>query len=537
MRKHALFILPILLLFSACGEHRDSIDEPYGTITSSYKGNIQSLLVDKCTSCHGSIKAEGNYNMESWSGLFGPGSDGTIRNAIPGNPQSAILTVLSDATHKDILSAEETTLLTDWVVNDRMAYLANADYHPAEWVTPNDRSSTLFHGGFLRSQKWDLNGCRKCHGAQLKGGITEISCTSCHENNAAGCKTCHRTVSNDAALPATTLSGNINPLGGSLGVHAIHVKNNIPCSECHKVPEEMMSEGHLFDDDNRNSNLRAEIVFGPIASKDGYQPSYNPTQKTCRGVYCHALGPKPKVVSWNGVGTVSCGSCHSVPHKSKPYGGYDCSLCHQQSVERCNEGEADCLPTGDGIGVKFIAAHVDGNLGLGRDGAGSCSSCHGTSDSNGAPAPDLQGNTDVSAIGVGVHAAHLTGTGLATNIACSDCHIVPEKTEDASHLDRDMIAEVVFSDFATGKLRGVTLNASWNRETATCSNVYCHDPAGSGQEIKWTEEKSFGCGSCHGFPPGGGHPDDNDCEKCHSAAYKDGDLDPTKHLNGTLEMQ
>jgi predicted CxxxxCH...CXXCH cytochrome family protein len=125
---------------------------------------------------------------------------------------------------------------------------------------------------------------------------------------------------------------------------------------------------------------------------------------------------------------------------------------------------------------------------------------------------------------------------------------VPAALEDKGHIiGDDLPAEVTWSELASGKLRGasVDLKPSWSRASATCSNVYCHTLDGATvKQWKWTEGVAggLGCTSCHGQPPaktvtGGAHPATSaECKVCHASAYDaNGKLDPSKHINGKVD--
>ena len=121
---------------------------------------------------------------------------------------------------------------------------------------------------------------------------------------------------------------------------------------------------------------------------------------------------------------------------------------------------------------------------------------------------------------------------------------MPTNVTDRGHIDDDRPAEVTFDAFASGGYYNpqLSLNPTWDRATATCSNAYCHSlDGGSVTEWKWTETKQLDCGSCHGAPPsmtlgGQPHPQNTACPLCHSSAYRsDGSLDPARHINGKID--
>lgn len=346
-----------LFLAGGCGEQWDVIPQ-WGTATYTYLKQIKPVLDKSCVSCHGATAPKGSYDLSSYTGLLGPGKD-LKRNAVAGDKTSALLTTLAtDATHKDKLTAKELTMLTSWVVDDKLAYFDSSTHNPW-WVYPGDRASKAFHGGDLRANKWSMEGCKGCHGEDLKGGTSKKSCYT-----------------------------------------------------------------------------------------------------------CHTAGPT------------------------------------------------------------------------------SCGSCHGTTASGGAPAPDLAWNLDPSVITVGLHAAHLAGSKLRDKLPCDSCHLVPKKLDDKGHLDTDSPAEVTFSAVASGKKAGVSLKPKWNRAEGTCTNVFCHSlDAGDVTSWTWTKKTAAGltCSSCHGNPPtktssGSKHSSGTDCTGCHSGAYKNGAINPATHINGEVDL-
>lgn len=184
------------------------------------------------------------------------------------------------------------------------------------------------------------------------------------------------------------------------------------------------------------------------------------------------------------------------------------------SCQKCHGADL----SGGKAGVSCQECH---SLEVGGDGSATCSSCHGSAQSD-APPNDLSGNTNPSARGVGAHQAHLIGkTFISAPIACSVCHQVPATIESPGHLDHLRPATVTFSGLALAD--GAT--PTWNG--ASCSNSYCH---GGGQKLAndtafqlrtpvWTLTSQAFCGSCHGFPPstpahsGVVFPD---CARCHA---------------------
>ena len=190
---------------------------------------------------------------------------------------------------------------------------------------------------------------------------------------------------------------------------------------------------------------------------------------------------------------------------------------------------------------------------------GCSGACHGAGASI-APPRDTQGHSNLSAIGVGAHAAHLQSSDWHKRFACEACHKVPAEVGDPGHIlvanaqgqmVRDPLpAEVEFTGLGSG--------ASWDHDAATCTNSYCHGDtlhqvdatgqtvAGAGGTITkpiWTtvDGSQSACGSCHGNPPPAPHPQNTDCGLCHQSMnpgdFAAGKISyPELHIDGKVEV-
>jgi predicted CxxxxCH...CXXCH cytochrome family protein len=167
-----------------------------------------------------------------------------------------------------------------------------------------------------------------------------------------------------------------------------------------------------------------------------------------------------------------------------------------------------------------------------------CTTCHGgLVDDLPAPPPDIDGNTESTARGVGAHTHHLEEGELRVAVECSSCHRVPSSVYQAGHVDSDLPAEVVFSGLAVAD----SAKPTWDGES--CSNVYCHGNFELGNKDNapiWTlvDGSQAECGTCHGLPPPEPHPQIALCQVCHSAVV-DADreiIDKTKHINGQTDF-
>lgn len=368
-------------------------------------------------------------------------------------------------------------------------------------------------------------GCEQCHAPVAGPGLT-IAEASMHVNgqievdSKMACSACHGSSQN--AAPPLDLSGRSSTSLVTVGAHQSHLtglrfSNSIACSECHDVPTDVNSNGHIGTDSI------SEVKFGSLATSDGLSPSWNRTTARCSNVYCHgaSLGngsnPSPVWTTVNG-SQVACGTCHAIPPAAPHPNNSDCNLCHLGEV-------------GPGPTITKKEAHINGTIDL--DPNLPCNACHGSSQ-NPAPPVDLQGRNSTSLVTVGAHQSHLTATSSFDAVPCSECHVVPSEMNSPGHIGQDSVAEVMFGSLA----RTGGVSPTWNRATARCSNTYCHGNFSGGTRTNsplWTGTGQADCGTCHNIPPSTGRHQKNQhiaagCAVCH------GTSSALTHLNGAKDV-
>jgi predicted CxxxxCH...CXXCH cytochrome family protein len=164
-----------------------------------------------------------------------------------------------------------------------------------------------------------------------------------------------------------------------------------------------------------------------------------------------------------------------------------------------------------------------------------CQTCHGGTSGNAAPPITTTGQTAATAIGVGAHQSHLQDTFIRQAVACDECHVVPES--GTAHANG--VVELAFGTLATHGGAAAT----YDRASATCSNVYCHgETLGAGgvdhRPIWNGVNQGLGCNACHGDPPPNHRADATDCNACHPLTVKaNGGIDVAggHHINGQVE--
>lgn len=167
-----------------------------------------------------------------------------------------------------------------------------------------------------------------------------------------------------------------------------------------------------------------------------------------------------------------------------------------------------------------------------------CNDCHGNGESP-APPVSLGDLTAIDQIGVGAHRAHLNSPKLSRKVSCNECHIVPEKIDSPGHIDSSWPAELKWGALSkTG-----TVVPIWNRETKSCSGVYCHGASlggGLNSAPIWTltDGSQITCGSCHATPPPPPHPAGENCGECHAPTGGQGITIANfeTHIDGVVQL-
>jgi predicted CxxxxCH...CXXCH cytochrome family protein len=217
--------------------------------------------------------------------------------------------------------------------------------------------------------------CGSCHGNPPAGHSPDPRCWTCHRPDYVGpdyvgtqpntpfhangqvdlaappgsCVGCHG--SGDSPAPPVDLLGRTDESLQTVGAHREHVsalhKVSAPvaCNECHLVPTELHSPGHI------DTPPPAKVFppgAGVLAVADGASATYDQSTATCTA-YCHGSGALLSQDTstsinhtpvWNGgPDQAACGSCHGIPPRI-PGTLYhvgvtnitQCANCHPNSV-------------------------------------------------------------------------------------------------------------------------------------------------------------------------------------------------------------
>ncbi len=502
-----------------------------------FREDVQPVLAGACAGCHGSDAPAGDFGVTSYRDLVSPAADGSFR-VTAGDADSELLARARGAGGHPAADVEVLAVLDRWVVACGLSYFANNLVHPLGWVNPRDPG---WHGAVLAESGWDFAACAKCHGegSNVSGGSSGKSCTSCHAQGPTACNTCHGDA--QSAAPPRDRKGGVLTSDQGVGAHRTHVMGgltlglDLACTECHLTPVDWRDVGHVFLADGSLDPPRAEVVLGALAqaSLEGFESrrpaaaTYDPVSGGCLNAYCHGavlgdLMAQPVTWTQTPAPAAYCDRCHGLPPVTHPvtWSHGDCAWCHGRVVDTS-------------LNIIDASLHLDGRLSLG-DSSQTCSACHGSA-ANPAPPAGLNGETASTSLAVGAHQAHVQAQTWRGPIPCGDCHNDPqgatfyERVIAGGHLDTTLPAEVFPAPFQ-GLAAADSASPSFDRDLATCSNVYCHgagtlleqDTSPSVDRVKsWTTADATSCGTCHGIPPQDTNPSHAtatvwDCHLCHS---------------------
>ncbi len=508
------------------------------------------------TYCHGAtLPPGGTVRTPSWTGGPSQAACGTCHGAPPldHGPGATRCDLCHPGT---VLPGGGIDLNGGMHVNGRIDVQR---YHPDGWFSPT------VHG--LAANR-DLDGCRQCHGADLGGGISGISCGLCHGAAwQSNCTFCHGDPSRatSAAAPPQGTQNELATTEPAVGAHQAHLRDGairqaVACDECHAVPVDL---SHVTG--------TPELEWGTLARTGGTTPRFEGGR--CAATYCHgatlSAGGTNQAPAWTVVdGTqAACGTCHGTPPPSPHPQLAACRPCHPQTI-----GESGGIDVAGGKHVNGVvdrssfhplewiapaqhgyAANRDlascrtchgadlagGTSGLSCDACHqpgwrtTCTFCHGDAaraSGQAAPPVGTQGQALTTDRAVGAHARHVLGSAHSPPIACAECHVTPT---DLAHVNGT--PALTWGAIAT---RTGTVPATFSG--TTCSN-YCHGASlaagGSNTTPAWTvvNGTQAACGTCHGAPPPLPHPQNASCGNCHPGAGTNAP-NPATHVNGTLDL-
>jgi predicted CxxxxCH...CXXCH cytochrome family protein len=227
--------------------------------------------------------------------------------------------------------------------------LESAGSHPDGWAEP------AAHGYGFYDTPAD---CKICHGGNLDGGTSGVSCNACHTGGAAwrtDCTYCHGGLNSTNGAPPYGLRGETAVTNRVVGAHTAHLTSSPShtawaCSVCHTVPGSFSDAGHI------DGVAGAEVHF---SSPAGGSSTYTRSTASCSSLYCHGNGRTVSgAVSWTSSTDLTCRSCHGYYTNASVLSGrhnkhisedVTCYTCHKTVI---NNSDA----------IMDKTAHINGSV-------------------------------------------------------------------------------------------------------------------------------------------------------------------------------
>ncbi len=357
------------------------------------------------------------------------------------------------------------------------------EVHPDYWM---DTTSENFHGEVLAKRGFEgIEACRSCHGEDLQGGKSGVSCYQCHTFVSDAHADVNRWMNPDSAdfHGLTALRGGLEGLENCRLCHGEDLLGGAveqSCNQCHSLPP----EAH-FDSTNWMSTSSSD--FHGYFLRDNGWDFYN-----CR--LCHGDDFQ------GGASQEACTTCHN------PMG--NCTMCHGDIANGTayppRDLWGDTLSTSRGVGahVEHMTTTLTSNV--------TCDACHIV------PTDFL----DPGHLGSD-NRAEITFNTLATGSGAVN------PIYDADSL----------------KCQNVYCHGSFTFYKTDSENQYAYADStirGNFPERIWNSGEALECGTCHDLPPKGhfGSFTRDQCTWCHSSVIdaQGQIIAPEKHINGQKDL-
>lgn len=323
----------------------------------------------------------------------------------------------------------------------------------------------------------DASACAECHGGDLSGGISRVSCFG----NAAGCH--HGPVAGwvGAAQEHGAAAKRLPGSSGFASCQICHGRSfsgggsQVACSTCHGVeaphpgsPWRGSPYTHA-DTDPSNTPVCAQCHFPGSSNNPPGFPAAPAAAGTAPGCFnstlCHGSDIVPHAVPYND------NSHYDVTNTTFPG---SCGPCHDVSA-----------PTTK-VGPVCVTCHAAAS----PLSATNCASCHGNPPNGAAPAGAAYPNV------AGGHGVHFALNAAGSPVSCDACHdglgsgTLPHYNAAVSRTAPGDVAFTAVYDAATGA-------SSFDNAAATCSNVSCHGGQTTPDWRTGSIDVNNQCTACH----------------------------------------
>lgn len=245
---------------------------------------------------------------------------------------------------------------------------ANTIEETPPWNRSTRLSCTSCHGAPPPVPHPQMSDCSRCHGKVVGSDDVTIIDRQRHVDGRVdveldeSCSSCH---GGDNPAPPRNVDGESEIGARGVGAHQVHVLGTprsraVPCVECHVVPDDVLTPGHV------DTLPPAEVVLSGTANRFGGDALFSNgrcVDTSCHGAVFpsrHRSGGTLTAPSWlPGDGSqAACGTCHALPPpRPHPYYSEDCGRCHENLSP-------------DGKSFLRPELHVDGIVTFALPGAG-----------------------------------------------------------------------------------------------------------------------------------------------------------------------
>jgi len=523
---------------NSCHDCHISASHPLGQAwldknSSTFHGAAATAELASCATCHGSDYLGGSSGVSCSACHFGPSgsknppNEGTwSHGATPHN--SANFTAAIAICNQ----CHTTSRLYNNGPNSCHDCHVSAS-HPLgqTWL---DKNSQTFHGNAATA---DVVSCQPCHGSDLLGGSSGVSCSACHFGPSgsrvpAGQNWSHGSIPHNSLTPYTATCNQCHDQNRLYG--------NAPatCHDCHAEATHPLGQAWLDKTSSsfHGSAAQADVdscavchgsdFQGGSAGRSCYECHFGPTgskNPPNEGTWSHGTTPHN---SANFTAAIAiCNQCHTTSrlYNNGPNSCHDCHGSGGHPVGQVWLDSASASFHGD-------AATADLN---------SCRTCHGTNldgGSAGVSCETCHFGPSGSRVPTGVSWTHgTTHTGLAAyEPTCNQCHSLTRQYRNAPSAScHDCHGSGVPHAVGAAWLLPSAHAQSSINDRASC--LSCHalsgatgtQPSCGSCHIQADPPTSLGaCTSCHAKPPRTGQHRDHDnfsCQTCHNA-YGSGSL-------------
>ena len=200
--------------------------------------------------------------------------------------------------------------------NDKAPIDSDTGQHASDWV----------YAGHAAVSIEDTTTCMECHGSDLAGGMSDVSCSQCHLNGSpltlTGCTSCHGNPPTGNAAP--------NRRGAHSTHNALPVVANV-CNSCHN--------GAGSNTPKHYNGVIDTMILSTYNSTSG--TAARNADGTCSNVSCHGGQTTPAWLTGTLDVNTQCTSCHAYasPEYNSFFSGKHDKHVNTEGVEcwRCHD--------------------------------------------------------------------------------------------------------------------------------------------------------------------------------------------------------